>query len=132
MLFNPIKLKSEVLPLWLSGLRTQHSVCEDMGSIPDLAQCINDLALPQAQIQLRSSTAVAQAGRQLMQLRFHPQPQEPSCASGKALNKQTNKQQIFFVLGVTIKTIPFSSAIHAWRVEVPALGIKPGLHHKDP
>ena len=43
-------------PLWLSGLRTQHSVCEDMNSIPGLAQWVKDLVLPQAVVQV-SNTA---------------------------------------------------------------------------
>ena len=32
------KKKSEVFPLWLSGLRTQQSVHEDAGWTPDLAE----------------------------------------------------------------------------------------------
>ena len=32
-------------PLWLSRLRTQHSVCEDAGSIPGLTYWVEDLAL---------------------------------------------------------------------------------------
>ena len=31
--------------MWLRGLRSQHSVCEDAGSIPGLAQQFKDLAL---------------------------------------------------------------------------------------
>jgi len=38
------KLWEECL-LWLSKLRTQHSVCEDAGLIPDLAQGVKNLAL---------------------------------------------------------------------------------------
>ena len=34
------------LPLWLSGIRTQHSLCEDAGLIPGLTQGVKDLALP--------------------------------------------------------------------------------------
>ena len=33
-------------PLWLSGLRTQHSVREDVGSIPGLTQWVKDRAFP--------------------------------------------------------------------------------------
>ena len=40
--------KAMELLLWLSGLRTQHGVCEDAGSIPDLAQGVKDLALARA------------------------------------------------------------------------------------
>ena len=32
--------------LWLHGLRTHHSVCEDVGLIPDLDQWVKGLALP--------------------------------------------------------------------------------------
>ena len=32
------KTKVQEFPLWFGGLRPQRSVCEDAGSIPDLAQ----------------------------------------------------------------------------------------------
>ena len=36
-----------VFPLWLSRLRTQHTVHEDAGLIPGLSQWVKDLVLPQ-------------------------------------------------------------------------------------
>ena len=32
-------------PWWLSGLRTQHSICKDVGSVPGLAQWVKDPVL---------------------------------------------------------------------------------------
>ena len=37
-------------PLFLTGLRNQHSVCEDAGLIPGLTQWDKDLPLPQATV----------------------------------------------------------------------------------
>ena len=57
-----LKLKWD-FPLWPSRLRTQHCLCEDVGSIPGLAQLVKDLALLKlwhtSQMGLGSSVAVA-------------------------------------------------------------------------
>lgn len=44
-------------PLWLSGLRTQHCLCEDVGSVPGLDLWVKDLMLLQAVVKV---TDVAQ------------------------------------------------------------------------
>ena len=43
-----LKTPEVEFPLWLSGLRTQHSVCENVGSIPGLDRWVKDSALPRA------------------------------------------------------------------------------------
>ena len=39
-----------VFPLWFSRLRTQHSVPEDVGSMPGMAQWVKDPVLPRAAV----------------------------------------------------------------------------------
>ena len=41
-----VKTGQEEFPLWLIGLRAPHSVHEDSGSIPALAQGVKDPVLP--------------------------------------------------------------------------------------
>ena len=48
MVLNEIK----EFPLWLSGLRMQHRICEDVGLISALAQWVEDLALLQPAMQV--------------------------------------------------------------------------------
>ena len=51
-----VSLKSnEEFPLWLSGLRTWHSVCEDVGSIPAL---LSGLRIQQAAAQVADVTPI--------------------------------------------------------------------------
>ena len=40
------KMMNKEFPLWLSELRTQGCLCEDVGSIPGLSQWVKDLAFP--------------------------------------------------------------------------------------
>ena len=49
-LFLVCSKKGKEFPMWLSQLRTRLCLCEDAGLIPDLAQCIKDLALPRAAV----------------------------------------------------------------------------------
>ena len=42
--FLSFKRLTKEFPLWFRGLRTQHSLCEDEGSIPGLTQWVEDPA----------------------------------------------------------------------------------------
>ena len=43
--FSTLIFKKYEFLLWLSGLKTQHCLCEDESSIPGLIQWVKDLAL---------------------------------------------------------------------------------------
>ena len=47
-----LKMRFEGLLLWLSKLRTQHCLCEDVNLIPGLVQWVKDLALLQTVVQV--------------------------------------------------------------------------------
>ena len=45
-------------PLWLRGLRTQHSLCKDANLIPGFAQWVKPLVLPQAAAQVKDMAQI--------------------------------------------------------------------------
>ena len=51
--------------LWLSGLRTQHNVCEDAVLIPGLSPWIKDLVLSQAAAWVAAAAPVPPLAREL-------------------------------------------------------------------
>ena len=52
------------VPLWLSGSRTLHSLCADVGTIPGFTQWVKEPVVPQAacrlQMWLQSGIAMAE------------------------------------------------------------------------
>ena len=50
--------RGEKFPLWLSGLRAQHSVREDVGRIPGLSQWVKDLVLLQTVVEVTDAAQI--------------------------------------------------------------------------
>ena len=72
-----LKKEKEEFLLWLSKLRTRHSVHKDAGLIPGLTQWVNDLVLPQAPVWVEDVVALIQHCYDCdigwhMQLQFDP------------------------------------------------------------
>ena len=62
--------------MWLSGLKTRCSLCEDAGSIPGMTKWVKHLALPEAAVQVTDAAQIwsccaCGVGLQL-QFQFYP------------------------------------------------------------
>ena len=71
-------------PLWLNGLRTQHSVSEDVDLIPDLVQQVKNPALPKAAARIADESRIRccpGCGLQHFHLTVRPVWPSPSCSS---------------------------------------------------
>ena len=68
---------------WLGGLRTQHILHEDVGSIPGLPQWVKDLVLPKAEAEVADAAAssVAMTGWASAAALIRPLAQEPPYAA---------------------------------------------------
>ena len=79
--------------MWLSGLRTGHCLCEDLGLIPGLAQWVKDLALQHgSQMWLGSHVAVAVAQANVAAPIQPPRP-ETSIYRTEAVKRKTTNQK---------------------------------------
>ena len=80
-------------PLWLHGLRTCHSPCEDAGAIPGLAQCVNDghchKLQRRSQMWLRSGVAVPAAAALIRPLAW-----ELPYATGAVVKRKKRKRNL--------------------------------------
>lgn len=114
-------------PLWLTGLGTW-CVCEDVGSIPGLAQWVGDTVLPEALAWVadvnwtpRCSGRGGGTGRQL-QLHSILAPTASiclQCSHRKKEKKKTNKKQFFETIACTLVQLDEESRI-SWVYQVLA------------
>ena len=77
--YQKYKLVKSGVPLWLSGLRTHHCLCDAAGSILGLTQWINNSVLPPA---ARQTTVAAQ---------IQPLALELPYVSGAAIKRKKKK-----------------------------------------
>ena len=90
-------MSSGEFPLWFSGLRPQHSLCEDVGSIPGLTQWVKHPTLPQAEVQVANAAWIqcccgCGVGLRL-QLQSESLTQELPYAAGLAIKRKKERKK---------------------------------------